>query len=62
MTSFLLVIFCALVVLVVIGIGIFTVLLKLGVIVRAAAQPVHQDHGEYTLEQGREVRPEEQRR
>ena len=35
-------------------------LLKLGVIVREAGRPPYQDHGSYTLDQGREVRPEEE--
>jgi hypothetical protein len=38
------------------------VLLKLGVIVREASRPTYQDHGDYSLDQGREVRPEEERR
>ena len=53
-------IICALVVLAVLGVGGFLVLLKLGVIVREASRPAYQDRGNYTLDQGREVRPEEE--
>jgi len=53
---------CALVALAAIGIGVFFVLLKLGVIVRETARPSYQDYGDYSLDQGREVRPEEERR
>ena len=42
--------------------GAFFVLLKLGVIVREASRPTIQDYGDYSLDQGREVRPEEERR
>jgi hypothetical protein len=59
-TSFLLVALCAAIVLAVLGLGVFVVLLKLGVIVRESQRPVHQDFGTYTLSQGREVRPEEE--
>jgi hypothetical protein len=57
-----LLIVCGIVALSVIGIGGFLVLLKLGVIVREASRPTFQDRGSYSLEQGREVRPEEERR
>jgi hypothetical protein len=57
----LLIIFCAVVALAVIGVTGFVVLLKLGVIVRAASQPTYQDYGDYSLDQGREIRPEEDR-
>ena len=57
----LLIIFCAVVTLAVIGVTGFVVLLKLGVIVRAASQPTYQDYGDYSLDQGREIRPEEDR-
>ncbi|HEU5011314.1 MAG TPA: hypothetical protein VFT66_02135 [Roseiflexaceae bacterium] len=33
--------------------------IKLGVLFRHAAEPPHHDHGTYTLDQGREVRPEQ---
>jgi hypothetical protein len=59
-SSLLLTIFCALLAIAVIGVGGFIVLLKLGVIVREAGRPTHRDYGNYSLEQGREVRPEEE--
>jgi len=62
MLSLILLAFCALVALVAIGMGVFFVLLKLGVIVREASRPTIQDYGDYSLDQGREVRPEEERR
>ena len=62
MGSLFLIIFCALVALIVIGVSGLLILLKLGVIVRAAAQPPYQDYSDYTLDQGREVRPEDDRR
>ena len=51
---------CAIVALAVLGAGGFIVLLKMGVIVREAARPTLQDRGSYSLDQGREVRPEEE--
>jgi hypothetical protein len=62
MLSLILLAFCALIVLIAIGAGVFVVLLKLGVIVREASRPAVQDFGDYSLDQGREVRPEEERR
>jgi hypothetical protein len=59
--TLLLVIFCGIVILAVLGVGVFFVLLKLGVIVRESSRPAYQDAGDYRLEQGREVRPEEER-
>ncbi len=61
MASLILVIFCAVVALTVIGVSGLLILIKLGVIVRAASQPTYQDYGDYRLDQGREVRPEEDR-
>ena len=58
--SFVLLLICGLVALAVLGIGGFLVLLKLGVIVREASRPTYADRGSYSLEQGREVRPEEE--
>jgi len=58
--SFAFILVCAFVVLAVLGVGGFLVLLKLGVIVREASRPTYQDHGNYSLDQGREVRPEEE--
>ena len=62
MLSIVLLAFCALVALAAIGVGAFFVLLKLGVIVHEASRPAIQDYGDYSLDQGREVRPEEERR
>jgi hypothetical protein len=62
MLSLLLLALCALVALSAIGVGVFFALLKLGVIVREASRPAIQDYGDYSLDQGREVRPEEERR
>jgi hypothetical protein len=53
---------CALVVLAALGVGAFFVLLKLGVIVRESSRPSYRDYSDYSLDQGREVRPEEERR
>ncbi|HNP73540.1 MAG TPA: hypothetical protein PLO33_05835 [Kouleothrix sp.] len=60
MFSFALIALCGLVALVVLGLGGFVVLLKLGIIVREAQRPTYQDTGNYTLDQGREVRPEDE--
>jgi hypothetical protein len=51
--------FCAIIALLAIGVGGFLLLVKLGVIVREAARPPLQDYGDYRLDQGREVRPED---
>ena len=59
--SLILLALCALVALAAIGLGTFLVLVKLGVIVREASRPTYQDFGDYSLDQGREVRPEEER-
>lgn len=60
MSTLPLLIICGIVALAVLGVGGFLVLLKLGVIVREASRPAYQDHGNYTLDQGREVRSEEE--
>ena len=60
--SLILLAFCALVALSAISVGAFFVLVKLGVIVHEASRPTTQDYGDYSLDQGREVRPEEERR
>ena len=62
MLSLMLLAFCALIAIIAIGAGVFVALLKLGVIVREASRPAIQDYGDYSLDQGREVRPEEERR
>ena len=59
MLVLLLLVFCAIVLLLVVGAGAFLVLVKLGVIVREASRPTIEDRGSYSLEQGREVRPGE---
>ncbi len=53
--------FCAIVAAVALGLGGFMLLVKLGVIVREAQRPPYQDAGDYRIDQGREVRPEEER-
>jgi hypothetical protein len=58
--SFVLFLICAIVAVAVLGFGGFIVLLKLGIIVREASRPTLQDRGSYSLDQGREVRPEEE--
>ena len=60
MLSLALIALCGLLVVVVLGVGGFFVLLKLGIIVREAQRPTYQDYGSYSLDQGREVRPEEE--
>jgi hypothetical protein len=60
-TTLPLLLICGFVALAILGIGGFLVLLKMGVIVREASRPTYLDHGNYTLDQGREVRPEEER-
>jgi len=62
LTTLLGVIVCLIIAIIVIGATGFVVALKLGIIVREAAKPGHLDSGNYTLDQGREVRPEEERR
>lgn len=62
LTTMLGVIVCLIIALIVVGSVGFVVALKLGIIVREAAKPSHLDSGNYTLDQGREVRPEEERR
>ncbi len=62
MTAMLTTILCLILILAVVGVGGFIVALKLGVIVQQAAKPTHLDTANYTLDQGREVRPEEGRR
>jgi hypothetical protein len=52
---------CAVGLLITLGVGGFLVLVKLGVIVREASRPAYQDSGDYSIDQGREVRPEEDR-
>lgn len=60
MLSLALIVLCGLLIMAVLGVGGFFVLLKLGIIVREAQRPTYQDYGTYTLDQGREVRPEQE--
>jgi hypothetical protein len=57
-----LIIICAIVAVAAIGVSGFLVLLKLGVIVREASKPTYLDSGDYSIGQGREVRPEEEQK
>jgi hypothetical protein len=59
--SLLLLVLCMIGLLVVLGVGAFLVLVKLGVIVREASRPTYQDSGDYRIDQGRDVRPEDDR-
>ena len=59
--SLLLIVICAIGLLAVLGVSGFLVLVKLGVIVREATKPAYQDSGDYRMDQGREVRPEDDR-
>ncbi len=54
-------ILCGLVLLALLSVGIITLLIKFGVIVREAQRPPHSDSGNYRLDQGREVVSEERR-
>jgi hypothetical protein len=56
------VILCGVILLGVLGMGLFNLLLQLGVIVRESRRPPHLDSGDYRIDQGREVRSEEQQR
>jgi hypothetical protein len=59
--SLLLLVLCMIGLLVVLSVGAFLVLVKLGVIVREASRPTYQDSGDYRIDQGRDVRPEDDR-
>lgn len=61
MTSVFGIIVCLVVALLVVGAAGFVVALKLGVIMQQATKPTHQDTSNYSLDQGREVRPESDR-
>ena len=50
---------CGTVLVFVVGAALITFLLKIGVIVRAVQRPPHVDTGDYGLNQGREVRSED---
>lgn len=53
---------CGLVLLATLGLGLITLLIKLGVIVREAQKPQYLDAGDYRIDQGREVTAEDRRR
>jgi hypothetical protein len=59
--SLVLLVLCAIGLVAILGVGGFIVLVKLGVIVREASRPAYQDSGDYRIDQGREVRPEDDR-
>ena len=59
--SLVLLVLCAIGLVATLGVGGFLVLVKLGVIVREAARPAYQDSGDYRIDQGRDVRPEDDR-
>ncbi len=40
--------------------GLIMLLIKIGVIVQKAGEAPHIDHGNYTMDQGREVKAEDQ--
>ena len=51
---------CSAVLLFAVGAAIITLSIKAGVIVREAQRPPHMDGGDYRLNQGREVRSEDE--
>jgi hypothetical protein len=53
---------CGVVLLFAVGAGLITLLIKAGVIVREARRPPHMDAGDYRLDQGRDVRSEDEQR
>jgi hypothetical protein len=53
---------CGVVLLFAVGAALITLLIKAGVIVREARRPPHMDTGDYRLDQGREVRSEDEQR
>ena len=57
-TALLGIFFCGLILLLALGGTTFWILLQLGVIAAKAAEPPVQDHGNYSLQQGQEVRAE----
>jgi hypothetical protein len=63
MTTLLLIglVLCGLVLLATLTVGLITLLIKFGVIVRESRKPQHLDAGEYRLDQGREVVSEDRR-
>lgn len=59
-TSLLLIVLVGMVLLSLIGWGVFLLLVQLGVIVNEARKPAHHDTGTYRLDQGRDVGKEQQ--
>jgi hypothetical protein len=55
------VLLCGLVLLSVVGWGLFWFLIQLGVIIRKAQEPPHTDTGTYELRQGRDIGSDERR-
>jgi len=53
---------CGVMLLFTVGAAMITLLIKAGVIVREARRPPHMDTGDYRLDQGREVRSEDEQR
>ena len=53
---------CIMVLVAVLGMGLFTLALKIGVIINESRKPPHRDSGDYRIGQGAEVRPEERGR
>jgi hypothetical protein len=53
---------CGLILLATLSLGLITLLIKLGVIVREAQKPPHLDTGDYSIGQGRDVAAEDRRR
>ena len=53
---------CLIGLLAMIGMAVFTFVLKVGVAINEARKPPHMDTGDYRLNQGHEVRPETARR
>ncbi|MBO9347208.1 hypothetical protein QTO31_03895 [Chloroflexus sp. MS-CIW-1] len=52
---FIVILIAGLIVIALIGSGIFWFLVQIGVIVQKAAEPPTQDYGSYSLDQGRDV-------
>ncbi|MBO9312237.1 MAG: hypothetical protein J7456_05230 [Chloroflexus sp.] len=52
---FIVIIIAGLIVIALIGSGIFWFLVQIGVIVQKAAEPPTQDYGSYSLDQGRDI-------
>lgn len=52
---------CGIILLASLSLGLITLLIKLGVIVREAQKPQYLDAGDYRINQGREVTTEDRR-